>query len=823
MIKCFLSHSRKDKESYVRIVAEKLGAQNAVYDEFTFEEGMNPLEEIIKGLDSSQLFVLFLSNSSIESEWVKREISEAKKRLSVGMLQRIYPLIIDSEITYQDQRIPSWMRDEYNLKLVTRPTVAARRIRQRLREISWQFHPKLRQREKIFVGRNEQIREFEERIDDFDLPKPICITASGMEQIGRRSFLRHALVKANFMSDSYRPPVFSLARHESIEDLILKLYDLGMSKAYSLTYLLEKTVDEKIELCVNILKDIQKAKEIIFIVDNGCLVNYNRDFENWFRDIIIKLAGTGYFTAAIASSWRPLWRNVNNIPYIYVINLPELNIKERKGLFKRYIEFEGINLTSDDFNFFSDLLYGYPEQVIFTVDLIKDFGVKGAKKASHQIQEYNAEKASIAIQKYQTDPNALEFIYLLSEFEVISLDFLYEIADERRYSPILKDLMARAIVDSVGVEQEFIRLNDSVRDYIRRNRFGIPDQFKEKLKLHVKEFIETTNKFDRDISDYQYSIKTALLEGKEIQSKYLIPSHFLSTMRELYQQRKHYDRVIELADIILQKRSSLEYTIRNDIQYYLCLALARKKSKRFLSEVQQIHGPEHNFLLGFYYRLLRRDADALVQLEKALESKVTAIRARRELVQVYLYTEQYALAIDLARKNYEDNRDNPYQIQAYYNCLINLDNPHQKSDEARKLIDELFSIGSEKAVEMAKIGEALWWAKCENNSTKSFNLIEDAILSYPKSPYPIITKFDIMLRFGEIEGMKITITEMEKIARSRAIYKETIARSKCFYLACIGERNKALKIINCDLQALPVNAKKQLAKKVDYLYANANP
>ncbi len=40
MIKAFLSHSlSKDKEHYVRNVANWLGKENIIYDEFTFEEG----------------------------------------------------------------------------------------------------------------------------------------------------------------------------------------------------------------------------------------------------------------------------------------------------------------------------------------------------------------------------------------------------------------------------------------------------------------------------------------------------------------------------------------------------------------------------------------------------------------------------------------------------------------------------------------------------------------------------------------------------------------------------------------------------------------
>lgn len=821
MIKCFLSHSSADKDSYVKIVADKIGKQFVEYDEYTFEEGMKPLDEIIKRLNESQLFVIFLSNTSLNSKWVQQEIQHAEKILAAGLIKRIFPLIIDRNINYKDKRIPDWMRDGYNLKLVTRPTVAARRIRQRLREISWQFHPRLLEREKIFVGRNEQIKEFEERIDDFKLPTPTCINASGIKHIGRRSFILHSFKKTNIIDSSYTPPSFSMTRHESIEDFILKINDLGISEPKDVSNMIEKDVKYKIDLCVEILLEFQNAKEMVLIIDDGCIINYDSDIENWFRDIIIKASEKlTRPLIAIVSSRRIFHKNIFGLPHVFSLAIPELNPKERSGLFKRLLEFEGINITDEDFEFFTGLLYGYPDQVIYLVDLIKDKGIREARSRSAEIQQFNAEKASIYIQKYNENEDALNFIYLLSEFEVISLDFLYEIAEEHIYSPILNDLIARCVVDTVGIEQEFIRLNDAVRDYIRRNRFEVSSVFKERLNKHVVTFVSSGNVFDRDISDIQYSVQKSLLEGKDIPKEYLIPSHFLITMRDLYHQRKHYDRIIELADIIFRNQTSLENTIKSDIQYYLCLALARKKSGKFLSEVQKVKGPEHNFLLGLYYRIIRKDSDALINLEKALASPSTATRAKRELVQVYLHTEQYDKAIVLAKESYDTNKDNPYHIQAYFNCLINSEgNDTKNTDELRKLIDELYQIGSEISVEMAKISEAIWFARCKKDMTHSLTIINNTIANDPRSPYALLAKFEIFQRFNNLDGMKETLVQMDDLKKRGLIYSESVTISKATYQAYLGDKNTAYELIDNGLQNFPLGSKNMIKKRIDKIIA----
>ncbi|MEN4773535.1 toll/interleukin-1 receptor domain-containing protein [Pantoea agglomerans] len=150
MIKCFLSHSSKDKV-YVRSVVEGLRKEILIYDELTFEKGMSPAEEIIKGLDEASLFVVFLSENALESDWVKSEISLAKEKIDSGLMQRIYPIIIDDKINYTDTRIPEWMKNGFNIQPIRKPNVAIRKINTRLREIAFKTHPTLDKRKKYLL------------------------------------------------------------------------------------------------------------------------------------------------------------------------------------------------------------------------------------------------------------------------------------------------------------------------------------------------------------------------------------------------------------------------------------------------------------------------------------------------------------------------------------------------------------------------------------------------------------------------------------------------------------------------------------------------
>jgi hypothetical protein len=816
MSKVFLSHSSKDKANYVRLVAEKLGQGNIEYDEFTFEEGEETAIEIDRRLDSCDLFALFISDNALNSKWVIKEITRASKQLSAHKIRKIYPIIIDSKISHDDSRIPKWLQDQYNLKFISRPVVAARRIESKLRELHWDNHPTSKDRSEIFVGRNETLNDFENRLDDIDLPKPVCIIASGLRKIGRSMLLQHALTKSNIVSSTYKPIKITLDRIDSIEDLIIKIFDTGLtSKCESdISGLLGKAMSEKETILKEILQDIANSKEIIFIEDAGCLVTHDREVAPWLLNITSDFEISYRPVVCISAMYRTNPTALRKHKRIYALEVPELNPRERSGLLKRLLELNDLFLSPPDFSFFSEQLHGFPQEAYYCTDLIIDHGVEGAKKESHQLTEFNTERASLLLRRYESNKKALDFIYFLSEFEFASTKFIFEIVDENEYYSTLEDLVTHLICDYVGGEHEYIRLNDTIRDLIKRNRLTLPEFFKDKLRRHVHSFIKDSNKFERDAADYFYSIKEALTRDEKIDDRYLVPSHILRTIKELYQKRENLKRVVKFADMLLDKEASLDPKVSQDVRYYLCLSLARQKDKRVLKEATKIHGPEHDFVLGYYYRLCGRHADAIERLKKLIHTPYIASRAKRELVQVYLYIEEYDKALAMAKENYEGNRGNQFPIQSYLNCLLNSENPVSNKDEIERLISELDQIKSSQSMEMTFIAKSLFEAKINANFTRACNLIDDAIALNDGSPYPLLSKFDIALRFNEHSIMLETLNQLESIAESRTFSKNTIIKNRAYYQAAIGNSANADRIICTELSNYPEDTIKKIRAKI---------
>lgn len=792
-MKAFLSHSSADKARYVAIVASRLDEEDIVYDEVSFESGEQTLSEIIRGLDESTVFCLFISNMSLNSEWVRQEVDGASIRLANGSLKYVFPILIDSSVAHDDPRIPKWLRENYNLRVVTRPVIAARRIQQKLRQASWAKHPKLRDRERAFVGRNKQIEAFERRFDDYSQSKPVLSVVGGPPSIGRRTLILNAMRKLSLMGPEKSFPILPLDRSASIEDFILRLLDLGASDmVYSDLNLTDRTIDEKVAIAVDLLKDLAAVKERVIVLDEGCLVTFERKLAPWFEAIVSNAALNGRPLLFVASRWAINPGSARHLSQaVFSCTLSELDPSERRRLFARLLEIEEVVLNSKDFDTFADLLHGFPDEVFFAVDLVARFGAAGALNRSNEIVEFNGEKASMLLRPFQENEAVLNVIRLLAQSEVFSVEFLCEIFDANQLVTVIGDLVSEHVCELIGAEGEFVRLVDSVRDFVKRNNLSLAPELRRAVSDAVERDIQRGSWDNYDSSRVAFLVKDALASGQHLDPRILIPSHILRAIKELYYDRGRLRRAVQLADALLVNERNLDPQLAQDVRYYLCLVLARLRDSRVLEEVQHIRGDEYHFILGYYFRLVGRQRDAVERLTRVIDGAFVGVRAKRELVEVLLQMEQHDEARNLAQRNYEENRTNQFHIQAYFRALVLGSNPEQHLDKLETLCAELEAVGSDRARQMAMIGRALISARCTHD-LRALDQIDDAIAAFPRIIYPVLAKFDIGLGFRNEAAMQDALHRLETFASEGAnLSNKTLAVQRAYLAAVQGDLSTA--------------------------------
>ena len=667
----FLSHSSADKERYVKIVAKQLqkhlDEHSVYYDEYTFESGMKSMEEINRSLEETDLFVVFLSKKALESDWVKKELLISKELLGKEMIKRIYPIVIEADLKWNDKDIPDWLKD-YTLKYIPKPTKATQLIRKRIVEIAWDLNPRIEERNNIFLGRNNEIDEFENRKYDYDMETVIAYIAAGIPKVGRKSLLKQCFIKTHITENNYRASQIELGMYEGIEDFIMWVNDLGFSDDMELTGFMKMEMDEKCKILAKLLDDISKNQEILLIEDKGCIITHDGKMCEWFLHTIELMQEKNRTVLGIASKFR-LGLPIRS-EQIYVMNVSPLKKMECSGLLQKYLEVEEISLSREQFKNYSLMLKGFPEQVNYACSLISQYGPERAYDFSSEIENYDAEIISQVLKEIEEVEENIDFLRFLAEIDTVSYQSLQAILNDKEFvKEKVNKFYINGIIEFVGIANEYIKINGSIKDYITRAEYVLSDNYKEKLNKYMVNFLDGYKYEELDMPDYLLKLKEDLKKNGNIDNKYMIPSQYLKTMVELYEKEKDYSKVIEYADIVLKSTNYIEDKLLFEIRYFLCMALAKRRDKRMLKEVQNISGADHEFLLGFYYRMTGNFERALDKLENSLKLRRNFSKAKREKVQVLINLEKFEEALSVAKENYENDRSNPYHIHAYFLCV----------------------------------------------------------------------------------------------------------------------------------------------------------
>ncbi|EGW40479.1 TIR domain-containing protein [Desulfosporosinus sp. OT] len=111
MINIFLAYCSKDKTLFATIL-DNLQPLSKCCEFWYYNQDSDPItmDEIIKTkLPRTDLFVVFITNNSLNSDHIQREIFEAK-----NLSKEICPIIIDNSITANsDARIPEFINSIY--------------------------------------------------------------------------------------------------------------------------------------------------------------------------------------------------------------------------------------------------------------------------------------------------------------------------------------------------------------------------------------------------------------------------------------------------------------------------------------------------------------------------------------------------------------------------------------------------------------------------------------------------------------------------------------------------------------------------------------
>jgi len=518
------------------------------------------------------------------------------------------------------------------------------------------------------------------------------ITSSFFEGIGRRTFLKHGLLRTRIIEKWYDPIIITINTRESIEDFLFKLSFINSNDTIFIRDLTKDSLETKISLAKKLLLEFINSGELIFIVDDGGIVLPNNRLSSWFSEVIKDDLFKNQVSICIIAKFKPYIPHLRKIANILSFQVNELSSPDTQVLFLQYLDILEEKVTPEDTKFFLRYLKGIPSQVIYTAELIKSEGAEQAKKYIEDIESFDEMRAFSLFDFLKDDNLSRQILIALSKFEVISYDLIYKIfGEEEKVYKSLQKLFDLSVIFPVNSTKEYIKLNSSISDYISRARIKLDRVYETSFKDIALTSLRNPLNLDSntDYSEFMLSLETMLAKGIAIPKKFIIPSFVLKTLIKEYGKR-NFSKVIELAEKILENEYRFDYQIIRETKVWLCLSYCRTQNQKFFEVVNFFIDNDANnktqylFLQGFYFR----NADEMQKAEnfykQVLEIDANHSRTKRELVNVYLGQRQYMKALNWAEENYHRFKTNILHIQAYFTCLIRKDDLNKSDLEMLK-------------------------------------------------------------------------------------------------------------------------------------------
>ena len=543
-----------------------------------------------------------------------------------------------------------------------------------------------------FVGRNNEIEQFQNLLYSERASKINALIVSGRQGVGREAYVREC-IRQEKGEENYEPYMLSMGKNGNIELFLIQLNSIRhLYSEEEFVEILESGTEAKVRMAVRMLNELFINDDYLLLYDDGAAcVRYNRGLSDWFKSVVTHPTLEGGIHLYVISNISVSYSRIMADDELAFITLYALTVSDRKKLLYKRLSELSISLSEEQVAFLADTLMYSPSQLMRVVDDIKSKGFKSVKDGISAYQIAGDKNIMSLINNYATEdhPDAKNILVLLSRIEYVSNKILYSIFADTQYETEaeIERFMLDGIVERFGEWMDLIRLDSSISDFIRRNKIDYTDKSLKGLVIEkLDEMIGESPRITEDYAAYLYKLKKGVQHGNIDNESYLVPSVLVNSIAESYDNRK-WLQTIRLCEDVIESRRDYFDDVYREVKYWYCLALARTQNEdKFYRIVNEFPGADLHFLKGFYLRIAKQFARAEDEYDKALKINPSFSRAKREMVIVLQAQHKFRDALELAELNYEKDPENAYHIHAYFRCLVR---KNEITQDERSLLEQL--------------------------------------------------------------------------------------------------------------------------------------
>jgi hypothetical protein len=521
-------------------VASILGPYKAHIDVRSFAPGEDFRSEIRRTLDDSDVFVFFASKASIQSMWCQFELDEAEMRRIRRTLRRSLVINIDEEVRIEE--LPDWLRRGKVVRY-TGPALAARKIESLLLAPEADRRP--------FIGRNEDIQRGVRKISTGE-PPPRVFIASGLDGIGRRTFLDHLVSDA---LDLELGPFLMLSETSTLEDLLLE--------CRTRTALLNRDeLQSELKQFRTMTEEAQAAEiasQLVFIADQGqvpCVVDHNSmldsssRYSKAFQQVI-----DGFLTGSdglicLVHSRAPYLTGVSFGNVAMERKIKSLAEPDGRALVTRLLSEIGVKPTAEQTERLAEEIGGYPPAAYYVVSQIEDYGIDVVLADDKRLGEFHSGSFLTFVEDLKLTDIAREILVYLS-FETrlplsgISAATGCTMEDASR---AVTELIDHSLVEVSN--DEYVVAPPIQMTILRRKAGGLNKEWYTKAFSRLEAEYWSDDQSVPPISVVDATLRAGFRIGKNRFAGYgelVRPSLLINAAQEMYHQQQ-YERALEYVE-----------------------------------------------------------------------------------------------------------------------------------------------------------------------------------------------------------------------------------------------------------------------------------
>lgn len=274
--------------------------------------------------------------------------------------------------------------------------------------------------------------------------------------------------------ETHSPLSIGISRDKSIEDFILSLNSLLLCEGNEniVQFISTATREEKIDKAINMISIICSQKEELLIRDDGAIVLNDGCICDWF-DEIISSTKINQLVFYIASRNRVMY--THEYPEIVHYALKPFAEKDAMVLLKEALQQSNTTISPEDAKRFIVKTAYLPQLILNCADKIEELGVDLAIKNQREYEYRGDELIKSLVDEFKDNTAYLQMLILLSEVEYLTYRQIESICQGIIDNPIdiLMDFFTLSIYEHFGSNNEFVRMNPIISDFVKRSRYRL--------------------------------------------------------------------------------------------------------------------------------------------------------------------------------------------------------------------------------------------------------------------------------------------------------------------------------------------------------------